>query len=72
MTKWNLAQEILNRPSGVSRVLYISQLMKGYDAARMIADFRAQETIRAMTQHILDSHAVKNDGGAAVSEDYTA
>ncbi|ANE46287.1 hypothetical protein SY83_08375 [Paenibacillus swuensis] len=53
-----LAKEILNRPSGQSRILYVSQLMKGRDAARMIQDFKAQETIRAMTQRILDETMV--------------
>lgn len=35
------------------RILYISRLLKGYEVRQMVAEFRAQESIRSMTQRIL-------------------
>ncbi|MEV2911499.1 hypothetical protein ABNF65_23550 [Paenibacillus larvae] len=38
----------------MSWLLYISPLLKGGDVLRRTAEFRAQESIREMTQQILD------------------
>ncbi|NQX67952.1 hypothetical protein HQN90_17665 [Paenibacillus alba] len=41
-----------------SGVVYASGIMKAHDVMRMAADFRAQETISAMTQRILIENGV--------------
>jgi hypothetical protein len=51
-----LLLKALNLPSGNRRIFYISSLMKGHEAARMIVECKAQETIRPMTQCILEEH----------------
>ncbi|ARF67868.1 hypothetical protein B7C51_08540 [Paenibacillus larvae subsp. pulvifaciens] len=38
----------------MNSILYVSPLLKGWDVLRRTAEFRAQESIRGMTQRILD------------------
>lgn len=52
-------RELINRPSGKVTVIYASRLMKGWEAAQAIASFKAQETIRPMTERILTENGGK-------------
>ncbi|TCN00885.1 hypothetical protein EV294_101335 [Paenibacillus sp. BK033] len=39
--------QMLNEKGLTSGPVYATRVLKGYEAARMVADFKAQETIRA-------------------------
>ncbi|MBO2943613.1 hypothetical protein JJQ72_06425 [Paenibacillus sp. F411] len=41
--------------------VYATGIMKGYEAARMIADFKAQETIKSMTDRVLQENGCELD-----------
>lgn len=49
-----LNQQGLNRGP-----VYATGIMKGYEAARMIADFKAQETIKPMTDRIIQENQAR-------------
>lgn len=43
----------------MKRIMYVTGVMKGRDALRMIAECKAQETIRVMTTSILNEHSFR-------------
>jgi|GEM_PF-7064876 hypothetical protein len=48
--------EMLRDSGMTSGVVYATGLMKGHEAARMIADCKAQETIREMSARVLEEN----------------
>lgn len=58
--------ETLNKPQGQRKLLTVSDgLLTGADVRRIAADFRAQETIHAMTDRImLENNCSKNEKAA--------
>ncbi|WP_028562277.1 hypothetical protein [Paenibacillus pinihumi] len=45
--------KLLNANGLTSGPVYATGIMKGWEVARMVADFKAQETIHSMTDRIL-------------------
>jgi hypothetical protein len=64
---------MLNAEGHNSGVVYASGVMKAAEVIRMAADFRAQETISAMTQRILKENgvSVNKEIATAVNDDYS-
>lgn len=49
-----LTKNVLDRPNGVKMILMVSDgVLRGKEVRRMAAECRAQQTIPAMTQQIL-------------------
>jgi hypothetical protein len=48
-----LLSQMLKNKGLSSGPVYATRILKGYEAARMVADFKAQETIRAGHEAIL-------------------
>lgn len=56
--------EMLREQGMTSGPVYATTILKGHEAARMIADAKAQETIRTMTDRILEEVKHANTGRA--------